>query len=84
MTLCRGDVEGLKAWSQNLGHEKVLTTLINYGEVTCQRQGEIIRDLAMPQQAMQPDAKEIVEEMFKRLSESGFDIRAKAPDWSND
>lgn len=31
-----------KAWSQNLGHEQVLTTLVGYGEVACQRQGEII------------------------------------------
>lgn len=68
--------EAFKAWSQNLGHEKVLTTFLSYGEVACQRQGEIIRDLATPQQAMQPDANEIVEAMFKRLSESGVGIRA--------
>src|SRR5664280_2180567 len=35
--------EQFKAWSQNLGHEKVLTTLTSYGEVACQRQGEILR-----------------------------------------
>ncbi len=40
--------EQFKAWSQNLGHEKVLTTFLSYGEVACQRQGEIIRNLAMP------------------------------------
>jgi len=38
--------ESFKAWSQNLGHEKVLTTFYSYGEVGNQRQGEIIRDLA--------------------------------------
>ena len=38
--------EAFKAWSQNLGHEKVLTTFYSYGEVGNQRQGEIIRDLA--------------------------------------
>ena len=48
--------EQFKAWSQNLGHEKVLTTFLSYGAVACQRQGEIIRSLATPQQAMQPDA----------------------------
>jgi integrase len=37
--------EQFKAWSQNLGHEKVLTTFMNYGEVECLRQGEIIRGL---------------------------------------
>ena len=40
--------EQFKAWSQNLGHEKVLTTFLSYGEVACQRQGEIIRGLAAP------------------------------------
>jgi hypothetical protein len=34
--------EQFKAWSQNLGHEKVLTTFLSYGEVMCHRQGEII------------------------------------------
>ena len=48
--------EQFKAWSQNLGHEKVLTTFLSYGEVACQRQGEIIRDLVMPQRSISPDA----------------------------
>ena len=67
--------EQFKAWSQNLGHEKVLTTFLSYGEVTCQRQGEIIRGLAAPQQALQPGANEIAEAVFKRFRESGVDIR---------
>ena len=49
--ICRTP-EQFKAWSQNLGHEKVLTTFLSYGEVACQRQGEIIRDLAAPQRAV--------------------------------
>jgi integrase len=69
--------EQFKAWSQNLGHEKVLTTFVNYGEVACQRQGEIIRDLAKPQQAMQPNADEIVEAVFKKLRDSGVDKKVK-------
>jgi integrase/recombinase XerC len=68
--------EQFKAWSQNLGHEKVLTTFLSYGEVACQRQGEIILGLATPQQAMQPDANEIADALFKRLRESG-DMHAK-------
>ena len=63
--------EQFKAWSQNLGHEKVLTTFLSYGEVACQRQGEIIRGLAKAQQAVQPDANEIADAVFKRLRESG-------------
>jgi integrase len=33
--------EEFKAWSQNLGHEKALTTFLSYGEVASHRQGEI-------------------------------------------
>lgn len=67
--------EQFKAWSQNLGHEKVLTTFLSYGEVACQRQGEIIRGLTAPQQAMQSGAAEIAEAVFKKLHESGVDMR---------
>ena len=40
--------EEFKAWSQNLGHEKVLTTLTSYGQVDRTRQGELIRKLSAP------------------------------------
>lgn len=42
--LCRTP-EQFKAWSQNLGHEKVLTTFSAYGAVAAARQSEIIREL---------------------------------------
>src|ERR1700732_2620724 len=41
--MCRTPEE-LKAWSQNLGHEDVMTTLRSYGEVPSSRQGECMRD----------------------------------------
>ena len=69
--------EQFKAWSQNLGHEKVLTTFLNYGEVGCQRQGEIIRDLATPQKNMPTDASEIAEAVVKRLNRAGVDVFKK-------
>ena len=47
-TTCKSP-EAFKAWSQNLGHEKVMTTFLNYGTVTYQRQAEIMRELADPQ-----------------------------------
>lgn len=37
--------EEFKAWSQNLGHEHVLTTLTSYGTVPAARQAELIRSL---------------------------------------
>lgn len=45
--VCRTPEE-LKAWSQNLGHEDVLTTLRSYGEVSPRRQAEIIKNLNRP------------------------------------
>jgi len=38
--------EEFKAWSQNLGHEEVLTTFYSYGEVGARRQGEIAKAVA--------------------------------------
>lgn len=38
----------MKAWSQNMGHEQVLTTLLAYGQVETPRQQEIMRKLWEP------------------------------------
>jgi integrase len=38
---CRS-IEELKAWSQNLGHDGVLTTLTSYGQIPVARQGELV------------------------------------------
>ena len=40
--------EAFKAWSQNLGHENVLTTFASYGQVATPRQAELIRELGKP------------------------------------
>ena len=40
-SVCRTPEE-FKAWSQNLGHEKVLTTFMNYGQVETSRQKSIL------------------------------------------
>jgi integrase len=37
--------EQLKAWSQNMGHSSVLTTLQGYGHVSAERQGDILARL---------------------------------------
>src|SRR5438046_2542042 len=42
--------EEYKAWSQNLGHENVLTTFSSYGDVARHRQAEIIRSLGKSEQ----------------------------------
>ena len=37
--------EEFKAWSQNIGHESVMTTFRSYGNVSVERQGELIKGL---------------------------------------
>jgi integrase/recombinase XerD len=44
---CCPNHEAFKAWSQNLGHSQVLTTLTNYGEVSAGRQAELMRSLSV-------------------------------------
>lgn len=57
MKLCKSGEE-LKAWSQNLGHEQVLTTLYNYGEIPDYQQSEIIRSLVCADSsAVSPDSE---------------------------
>jgi hypothetical protein len=47
-TVCQTP-EQFKAWSQNLGHEGVLTTFYSYGEVSNRRQQEMFEHLQSPQ-----------------------------------
>jgi hypothetical protein len=56
------------AWSQNLGHAKVLTTFLSYGEVACQRQVEIIQAFATPPQAVQSEVNEIAKALVKEIA----------------
>src|SRR5262245_46774765 len=46
---CNEGLEEYKAWSQNLGHEHVLTTFCSYGDVSSHRQTEILRSLSPPE-----------------------------------
>ena len=71
--VCRTPEE-FKAWSQNLGHEKVMTTFTSYGEVPCQRQGEIIHELANPQESIPMD---MVKAVIRKLQGTGFDVPSK-------
>ncbi len=64
---------GSRAWSQNLGHEKVLTTFLSYGEVQSERQGEIVRELALPASQDLTSSEAIAEALFRRFRNAGFD-----------
>jgi integrase len=63
--------EELKAWSQNLGHEQVLTTLMNYGTVATDRQGEIIKGLGAARPSKLPREDAIAEAVRILQSASG-------------
>jgi len=70
-TICQTP-EQFKAWSQNLGHEKVLTTFYSYGEVGNWRQGEIIKSLATPRDSVTPDEERLAKAIAKELRQSGY------------
>jgi len=64
--------EEFKSWSQNLGHEGVLTTFYSYGEVQPRRQAELIQQLGRPREAVNATinadaiAKAVAREMIKQ------------------
>jgi integrase len=60
--LCKSP-EAFKAWSQNMGHEGVLTTFTSYGEVSRERQADIIRSFSDPgeQDITAPAVEEVLE-----------------------
>ena len=67
--------EDFKAWSQNLGHDKVLTTFLSYGQVESPRQGEIIRGLATPEVARQTNVNELAKALVREMR--GAETRVK-------
>lgn len=56
--------EEFKAWSQNLGHEHVMTTFYSYGTVLTHRQGELIKNLSQ-QKIENKDTSELLNEIKK-------------------
>lgn len=68
--LCRTPEE-FKAWSQNLGHESVLTSFYSYGDVPDYKQAELLRKLAQPAEDVSPDMEEQFKQfmMFQKMQE---------------
>ncbi len=56
-------IEAFKAWSQNLGHERVMTTLTSYGTVAPHRQAELIRGMAASQEVPSLDPAAVAQVM---------------------
>src|SRR5262249_28466293 len=68
-SMCRTPEE-YKAWSQNLGHEEVLTTFRSYGNVERRRQCEIMRELARPKTSESTLAKDLAAFLESRAQRS--------------
>lgn len=47
--------ESFRAWSKNLGHERVLTTFTSYGDISPHRQAELIRGMGVARAASTVD-----------------------------
>lgn len=70
-TMCQTP-EQFKAWSQNLGHEGVLTTFYSYGSVAERRQGEIIKNLAMPKAATTGPTDALAQALVRAMRQGGL------------
>ena len=66
-TLCQSQEE-FKAWSQNLGHEHVMTTLYSYGHVQEQRQGEIMKQLKNPRMSGDLNVEDIAKAVAQAIA----------------
>ncbi len=64
--------EDFKAWSQNLGHEGVLTTFYSYGTVAPRRQSEIIHALANPASRATSSADELATILLREMRKGGM------------
>jgi len=73
-TICNTPEE-FKAWSQNMGHEGVMTTFLSYGQVAEHRQCEILKQLASPQKISATDLNELVKCMMKQLRDANISIK---------
>lgn len=62
--------EAMKALSQNIGHEGVLTTFTSYGQVPTHRQGELIRALGGAGSAAPADAIASLEAVLASLKQN--------------
>jgi integrase len=77
LALCRSPEE-FKAWSQNLGHEGVMTTFRSYGDVASARQDEIMRSFSMPRPS-DATTKQLIDEVVRGIRARLLPERTDAP-----
>ena len=64
--------EQFKAWSQNLGHEGVMTTFMSYGTVASHKQGEIIRNLTVERDDVDLGTAALAKAIARELQANNF------------
>ena len=69
--------EQFKAWSQNLGHEGVLTTFYSYGDVSARRQGELIQGLGKPSVSQTMTVEDMAEAVVRKMREADANASAR-------
>lgn len=57
--------EQMKAWSQNLGHENIATTLTSYGAMDPHRQGEVIGGISLTPDLANTDLLERIRDLVR-------------------
>lgn len=63
-------IEHLKAWSQNLGHEHLATTVSAYANMATDRQGELVRETVEPDgQADDPRVRAMFDRFVRMVRE---------------
>ena len=68
---CKGNGEVLKAWSQNLGHESMMMTSIIYGSMSHERQGELMKSIALQEDKSESDVERIAEAVARKILTQG-------------
>lgn len=71
-----GRVQGVE---QKLGHDKVLTTFLSYGQVESPRQRETILGLGTPRVAGHGDVSELAKALVREIRRSVVETAAECP-----
>lgn len=66
-------IEHFKAWSQNLGHEHVATTLTSYGNISAHRQGELVLGMKGPDAiaVAEGDERQLIDQFLQWKKSNG-------------
>jgi integrase/recombinase XerD len=74
-TTCRTP-EAFKAWSQNLGHESVLTTFYSYGQVSHERQADLIKQsFNLQDDATFSNIEDVADILAEKLMKKGLALK---------